>query len=88
MAAGGGSSYSSNSARGSPLWPDDGEEGPDVEFPVIRDGDGGRAGLGAALHGDVAPAAADLGEALRLEDPAGLPSREDAEPTQRSLRTG
>lgn len=59
-----------------------------ADLPVIGDGDGGRAVGGPALHDDVTPTPADLGEPDRLGDPADLAPGEDAEPTQRWPRTG
>jgi hypothetical protein len=52
-------------------------------------GNGNRdaAGVGAALHDDVASAPADLDESVLLKNPTGLASRQDAKPTHASLRS-
>ncbi len=67
--------------------PDDRLERADSDLPMVGHRDGRRAGGRPSLHDDVATALADGSEAVGLEDPAHLASREDAEPTQRWPRS-
>src|SRR5512146_1444955 len=59
----------------------------DREFAVIRNRDCDAPRVGLPLHNDVTCTPAHLGEAVLLENPTDLASRQDAKPTHASLRS-
>jgi hypothetical protein len=70
-----------------PALPDDRQRRADREFTVVRNRNSDAAGVAAALHYDVAAAAALLDEFMLLKDATHLASRQDAKSTHASLRS-
>lgn len=65
---------------------DDRQQGADGKLTMVGDRHRDRARLGPLLHDDVAASPPNLDEALRLEDPTHLASRQDAKPTHARRR--
>ena len=70
-----------------PALPDDGQQRADRQLAVVWNGNRDAAGLGAALHDDMASAPAHFDEPVLLKDPTNFASRQDAKPTHASLRS-
>ena len=67
---------------------DDGQQGADRYYRVVRNRDGHGRSAFANLHDDVAAAPAYLCEPIAFEDPADLSPRQDAQSTHARLRSG
>jgi hypothetical protein len=63
----------------------DRQKGADREFTVVWNRNSDAAGVAAALHYDVAAAAALLDKSMLLKDATHLASRQDAKSTHASL---
>src|SRR5438093_2025013 len=70
-----------------PALPDDRQRRADREFTVVWNRNSDATSIAAALHDDVAAAAALLDESMLLKDATHLASRQDAKSTRASLRS-
>ena len=67
--------------------PDDGKEGADGEFRVIRNRDCDRPCVGSTLHHHMTPAPPDFAEAVFFKDPAGISTGKNSQFTHAPLRS-